>query len=191
MTIARIRSLWTGAQIRGGGVTDIYYFASSGDEGDMAAEVRGLWSDLAATFVTGTTVTIDPDVFNIDEGTGDVVSIVTLGSPPAPVTGSNAGDPLPPATQGLLQWRTSGVVRNRRVRGRTFLPAQGEGGSTLGVPSSGLITTWQDAADIFLSQVQQPVVWSRPVPGGDPGSFHAVESAAAWDQWAVLRSRRD
>lgn len=191
MTLARVRSIWSGSMIRGGGVTDLYFFGSTGDEGTFAADVRGLWADLASAFVTGTTVAIDPDVFNIDEATGDVISIVTLGSPPSPVTGTSAGEPLPPASQGLIQWRTSGVVANRRVRGRTFLPALGEGGSTLGVPSSGTITLVEDACAAFLSLASQPMVWSRPVDGVRPGSMHDVQSATMWTQWAVLRSRRD
>ena len=190
-TVARVRSIWSGPAITGGGVTDHYFFGSAGDEQGMVDAVHDFWDDMKTGILSPNAVNVSPDVFNINDSDGALVSIVSVGTPPATVTGAGTGDPLPPATQGLLQWRTAGIVNNRVVRGRTFIPAQGEGGSASGAPDSGLIALYQTAANNLIALVTpQLQVWHRPL-NGTGGSSHAVTSASVWQKWAVLRSRRD
>jgi len=191
MTLARVRTIWTGPQVVGGGVTDLYFNGSSGDEDDMVDVVAAFWGALDGDIATGNTATFEPEVVNINEGTGAIISIVTLGVVPAPVVGQSVADQLPTATQGLMRWGTSGIVNNRIVRGRTFLPAMVESNNDNGQPTTAFGVTADAAALAYIQNgVVLPMIWARPAPGR-AGSQHNVLSGSLWSQWAVLRSRRD
>lgn len=191
MTIARVRSAWLGPLIRGGGVTDLYFLGSTGDEDSMVAAVVDFWSDLAGTIGINNGVLVDNAVTNIDQATGDVISIVTTSPPPDIVDGTNSAEAISPLNQGLVQWITGAIVSNRRVRGRTFIGAQTEGSNAAGVVAQGARDAWQAAADGLLAATNaQLQVWHRP-KNGSGGSSHDVTAAQTWTEFASLRSRRD
>lgn len=191
MTIARVRTVMTGTSIVGGGVCDLYFNGSTGAEDAMCGAVRDFWDAIKSGIRSGTEILVEPEVFNLDETDGSVVSIATVSPAPTVVTGTGSDDPLPPATQALMRWSTDGVVANRRVRGRTFIPAQGEGGNTGGVPNSAARALYDGAAAALIADPDCIfVIWSRPTPSR-PGSQHIVLAGSTWNQYAVLRSRRD
>lgn len=191
MTIARIRSVWTGPQIVGGGVTDLYFVTDVIQADAVAANVKTFWDSIIGNMADGNQVVVEPEVVFLNEATGAVVNFAQTPTL-APSVGGSSADPLPPATQALIRWQTAGIVNNRRVRGRTFLPAMTESVSTEGVPSGFLPAEVEDAILDLLGQGDgELVIWSRPVEGGRIGSLHVVTGGGLWDQFAVLRSRRD
>lgn len=169
----------------------MYFTEGEGDIDVLPSAVNTFWTELAAAHRTGNSADVSAEVAIIDDLTGVLDSVQVSSTDPAPVNFTNSDDPMAPASQGLIQWRTGGVVGGRVVRGRTFLPAQCEISSTLGIPNEAIVAIWQDAADGLLASVNATLaIWHRPNTAG-PGSSHEVTSATCWRQWAVLRSRRD
>jgi hypothetical protein len=107
----------------------------------------------------------------------------------APVGGNGlaADTLLPIATQALVRWSTSLVVAGRRLRGRTFLPGWTEAHSLNGVLEVAAKNTTQNAANTLIAHsAPSMVVWSPT-----HGTLANIDAASVWEQFAVLRSRRD
>jgi hypothetical protein len=136
---------------------------------------------------------ITPDVAVIDETTG-VIDHWETATTADSGTGTNNGDPLPWATQGLCHWATGEVVAGHQVVGRTFIPGLCEGDSVGGQMSSGLRSAIDTLTEDLIADTGCELrIWSRPQPAADPpraGSSHLVRSSAINSTWAVLRSRR-
>lgn len=191
MTIARVRTFLSGPQIQGGGVQEFYFFGAAGSEPAMVAAVADFWDAAGDDLLIGNQATVSDVVTNIDEATGNLVSLVTVPGGPVTHAFTLAGEATPPFTQALIRWATDGVVNNRLVRGRTFIPAIPEGRSLEGVPDGELRADLDFAAEALIANAEtQLVVWSRPTDVR-AGSQHTVLSANVWDEFAVLRSRRD
>jgi hypothetical protein len=149
-----------------------------------AAAVHAFWNDLRPDIGGGVSIEVVQQVQQFTVAGDTVGSFAT----PAQtiLLGSAAGDPLPRATQGLIRWHTGVYVGGREVRGRTFVPGPTETFST-GAPTATYLTTAQTAVTNLLASVSADLhVWSKahtvtyPATSGDP-----------WNDWAVLRSRRD
>jgi len=99
----------------------------------------------------------------------------------------NTSTLLPPATQGLIHWRTGSFIGGRELRGKTFLPGMTEGENVQGVMDgtvNGLILGYANT----LRAVANPAlgVWSRK-----SAAISTVSAAQVPTKWAVLRSRKD
>lgn len=191
----RVRSVSTG--VAGSPYyTNTYFLGGVGDA--LAARTRMLnfWTALVPVMRTGLSTTVEQEVWEIDPGTGDTTAIVSGGTG-APAVGTSAGAPLPPATQGLIRLNTGLVRRNRRVAGRIFVPGLTVSSQTDGRPSSALLTTLTNAANGLVGGATAApiVVWSRPNdvigPVFLPGAQALVSGIGVWNEFAVLRSRRD
>ena len=78
-------------------------------------------------------------------------------------------------------------VSGRILRGHTYIPGPTEGNNTDGKPSGAYKSAIAAAFTDFLAVPDTfPLVWSRT-----HGTVGPVLSGSCWDQWAVLRSRRD
>jgi len=151
---------------------------------------------LSATLSGGLVAQIDNELLEFDETSGVVTGAGSTSQ--LPVTFSASGDQLPHANQLLIRWGTNGIVHNRRVRGRTFLPGALEShNAATGIPASVLNTPVQSAIDAFLATMAGRLrIWAQPFEGTPenplrPGSAHAVTTGSIAPFWAVLRSRRD
>jgi hypothetical protein len=154
---------------------------------------------LSSITASGMTAQIDSELLEFDETNGTVTGTGTLAQPLQTMTG--LGNQLPHSTQALIQWSTNGIVHNRRVRGRTFIPGVLVAhNSPTGNPLPGVGTPLQSAVDTFLSTMSGRLrVWSREVKAENAtptvparlGSAHAISAGKVAPYWAVLRSRRD
>ena len=197
MSLVRVQTTWTG--VAGSPYyTNLYALGplTTNNGNDLAAAWRVFLVALTARLGTGLVATIDSEILEFDETTGNVTGAGTTIQ--VPVTFTGAGDVLPRATQGLLRWQTAGIVHNRRVRGRTFIPGVLEAdNSATGLPAVSLTGAIQTAADALLTTMSGRMrIWSQPFEGTDtnpprPGSAHAVTGAQTAGFWASLRSRRD
>lgn len=89
----------------------------------------------------------------------------------------------------VVTWRTTTIVRGRRLRGRTFVvPLVGAAFEDNGTLSSTNLATLQSAANDLIADADLRV-WSRPT-ASSPGTSANVTSATVPDIAAVLRSRR-
>lgn len=202
MSLIRVQTVWTG-------VAGAPYYSNLYTLGPLTtsngATLHSAWNTflaaLAPLLVTPMIATIDPELLEFDETNGNVTG---AGSTTASVINFASGDhALPRHTQGLIQWTTAGLVHNRRVKGRTFIPGvtENQNGAD-GRPLPAFDTPVETALATFLSTMSGRLrVWSRPFVQTDPekeeknptrpGSAHAVTTGNVAPYWAVLRSRRD
>lgn len=170
-----------------------YFEGSTSGEAAIAVEaVFDFWTAIKGFITAGLSIQIQPEVDVLDVPTGQVQDTFAASAVPVVSTG-NA--PLPKATQGLLRARTSEFVAGRRVQGRVFIPALANDAQLGGVPSSGFMTALATAGAALVTDTnpgQAWSIWHRPSSvGASDGSLHPVTSTSVWNQFAVLRSRRD
>lgn len=165
--------------------TQLFFNSTTGSAAGAVTSVVVLWEDLAPVIVNDLTMTVDSIVTVVDQNTGNITGTVATAAGDS-VPGTNAGEPLPGATQGLISWRTGEYINGRELRGRLFVPGPGSASNSLGEPSAGYISALETAANSFIGAAGTvPVVYSRA-----NNDARGIVAATVWDEWAVLRSRR-
>lgn len=200
MSLIRVQTVWSG--VAGAPYyTNLYCIGplATNNGNDMAAAWRAFLVGINLSLTSSLVATIDPELLEFNETDGVVTGAGTTTQ--APVTFSGTGDQLPHSNQALVQWTTNGIVHNRRVRGRTFIPGALESGSgPTGTPLASVGTPLQTAIDTYLSTMSgRARIWSRPVTAESatptvparPGSAWPILSGKVAPYWAILRSRRD
>lgn len=180
----RVRTDITGGP--GGAELATHYFDVVGGltAADANAAVGAFWHTVRDLVHNAYTFSTESEVASVDIATGQVTGLT-------PVTaivwaGTVSGQPLPPASQGLIRWRTGTFVGGREIRGRTFLPGPTEEHNLTGVPNSDYITVANNAAAALIAASgTELMTYSRKNSDAAP-----VVSGSCWNQWAVLRSRR-
>lgn len=152
---------------------------------DAATAVRTFWNSIAGEIWAGYALQVEPLVVSIDVATGQPTGGAATTT--AGVVGTDGGDPLPFATQGVLQWQTGVYVGGRELRGHNFIPGPCEGRNTGGVPISLYKSNIGTAAATLIGTANaQLVLYSRTKQ-----TFNQVNSGAVWAKWGYLSSRRD
>jgi hypothetical protein len=203
----RVRTVFTGAA-GAPYYSNLYFLGPAGQQGVVTA-VLNMWTDLVTFIANDLTMTVEGETAEIDPASGDLTGFTALNG--GTVQGSNTGARLSRATQGLVQFRTDGIVNSRRVRGRMFVPGVCVSSNSDGEPTTGYISGVLAAYNnrlqaIAIRDTNPHVIWARPYvppePGdiapNDPtpppprdGSAHIVNAASVWNEWAIQRSRRD
>nr|CRY97453.1 hypothetical protein [uncultured prokaryote] len=163
-----------------------YFDASVGTSQDAAeawfnmCTVAPTARKMGSAWSTGSTVDI------VDPVTGNTIGTEAI--TPAQNTGSSTADILPSMTQTLVRWRTGEYIGGREIRGRTNIPLPNEASNTSqGLPDPTLVgDTNVRAATLIADADSTHVVYSPK-----NGLWFATLVGSTWDQWAVLRSRRD
>jgi hypothetical protein len=181
--LKRINVLYTGfAGLPG---TNTLYAHENGiSAADQVAAVLAFYTGLASAFRSGLHIAVDSVVEIVDSTNGQTTGLDDTGAG-GTVTGSNSGALLPPSTQLLVRWRTGVFFSGRELRGRTFLPYFTENDNSSGAPSSGLVASVQTAAQTMADDANLAVFSPTKFQWAD------VSAAQVWNEWAVLRSRRD
>lgn len=182
----RVRSISTG--VAGSPYYTNLFFGGTADAttAQAAADaVESFWTDLAAWMANDVTTVVESAVAVLDEASGQPINVLTTST--TPVVGTNTGEILPLATQGLIRWNTGQFLNGRQVIGRTFIPVPTETSSLDGQPTAAYLTGIGTAGDSLLGAAGATfVIYSRT----GAADYAAVE-AVPWTKWAVLRSRRD
>lgn len=182
----RVRTVWDG--VAGAPYYSNHYFDDASGPSEASAAINAVdafWSSMAGAIAIPLVWLVEGDVAVMDPSTGDITSMISVSGNPGIATGSS--DSLPPATQGLITWKTDTFIGGRRLTGRTFIPAPVEANSTsLGAPSAGYVAQLITSAAGLISASSNLAVWSRT-----HGVVHDVTSSTAGTKFAVLRSRRD
>lgn len=182
----RTRVALTGP-VSGAAVITQHWLSSDDSAGVTAARAAlSTWlTAVAGQCHTSLGFSLEPEVDVVDPNTGQVTGVLTAAA--LNVSGTNAGDLLPLATQWLCRWRTDDFVGGREVRGRTFIPGPTRNGALNGQPTTAAIAALNAAnATLVGDSAAGFAVWSRKLL-----SAHDVSSGSAWSKFAVLRSRRD
>jgi hypothetical protein len=187
--MARVRTVWTG--VEGSPYYSNLYFLNVEDSSDAQTVidlVAAYMDDLSDTWDNNLSAFTEPDVAIIDSVSGEIQQIFT--GTGATSVGAVAGDILPASSQLLIRMLTDSYVGGRRIRGRMFVPSQAEANSTVGKPTgaltAGVAVFAEDLRAAAAAAIHGWVVWSRK-----NGTAPPVTAVSVWDQWAVLRSRRD
>lgn len=181
----RVRVVWTGPTVAGGGLSTFYMLDLGGGEAAAVDGVGDFLDAIDANLVNTLTWSTEPDVDTIDPVTGALTGSSSV--TPRSGAGGNIDQPLPLATQGLLRMRTGFIVAGRELKGRLFVPGFCENNNSSGGPDSGTRFNIDTASDALIARTDTSwAVWSRT-----HGQASAVTAAPMWNKWAVLRSRRD
>jgi len=186
MAVNRVRVTWTGSPTVGDGLSTFYFLSSVGTPAQQASAVGDFLQASETARVDNCAWATQSDVATLNVGTGAVEAITSV--TPETGAGTQAGDQMPPAVQGLLRMVTSQVVGGRLLRGRLFLPGAPELYNTAGgSPDATYDGIYESAAATLIANANADwMVWSLT-----HGVAASVGSAAVWSKWAVLRSRRD
>lgn len=176
----RVRTVWTDAY--GGPYYSNHYFNSAVGDGGGGL-VEDFWGAMSNHIATSATAHFDGTVEVIDSETGQLVNAIA--TDPWDVQGTASGSLASRATQGLIQWRTAQFVNGRRLRGRTFIPGVLSADGASGIPGGTYITALQ--AGIAVLEGQGFVIYST---AHRTFGIVPVGASSAWEQFAVLRSRR-
>lgn len=181
----RVTTEFSGPLTNGGGVSQMHFDADGGTSAAAAVAVSTFWTAINANMHSSVAWTRLGEIELLDEASLKVVGVESTDAVSS--TGQFNTDPLPPATQGLVRWRTGVYIDGREIRGRTFLPGMLESNNTNGAPVASLVTNFTTAAQNLIgASGSTPVVISRA-----NSAFAAMVTANAWSKWAQLRSRRD
>lgn len=181
----RVRHLISGTYVVGDGITSFYFDSSGGTAQQAATAATAFWTGVRDLVHTSTTFTLQTEIVEIDEDTGQAISVGSASS--ATVTGNASEDPMSGLNQACVNWRTGHFVAGRERRGRTFIPALTEGDWTSGAWVSGRATLVQTAITNIIGAANADfVVWSPT-----HHQMSAVTSGSLKTKMSYLRSRRD
>jgi len=188
--IARVRFVWSGTPLVGGGVSTFY--TSNLAPATFTTAVRTFLAACGGLFPAGTTITPPSGGELIDENTGALSGVWTM-TPGAALSGSGGAGAYAAGVGMRVRWNTAGVTRGRRVRGTTYLlPAMASTYQSDGTIADSNVALVQTAADTLVAADSGSMrIWSRPsTSGGSDGASHAVTSSTVPDAVTWLRSRR-
>lgn len=181
MPAYRIRTVFAGVP---GAPYMSNFFFDTGSVGDATAAANAtytFWNTVDAYMATSCSWSIDNDVplFTNPETIAGWESVVGGSG-----AGAQSDEMMPQSNQILVQWSTGVVFNNRRIRGRTFIPALTQQANFAGAVLPTTATAIETAATALAAEGL--VIASRVA-----NTFNAVTAADVWSQFAVLRSRRD
>lgn len=181
----RVRTQITGGP--GGPYLSQMYFSEGGGATaqQAATAVRNFWDSLKAWITDPMIMTVEPEVVLFDAGTQLPTGVVVTTTSPVSATSSSAESPA--ATQGLISWRTGVYVGSREIRGRTFVPGVPQSSLGDGIPGGAYVAALNTSAAALIADTNSVLAINSP----SKHNAANVVSGTAWNQFAVLRSRRD
>jgi hypothetical protein len=191
--LLRYRVAWSGGGTTGPGVSTLFFSTTATG---AAASVKTMFTAVAGNFPTAVVWTFPTGGDVIDVDTGTLTGSWDDGGSASSVTGSAAGAVWAQGVGVRINWATTGLVRGRRVAGKTFFTSIATGAfQNDGSPLETVRTAFAAAGNAL--RVAQPLqVWSRPVKDPDTGAIihvgqtHTVTAASCPDTVTWLRSRR-
>lgn len=162
------------------------YYSLAGTEAaasTWAGDVSGYISGLASNLSNVTTCQFDGILEEFDPGTGQTTSTLDVGA--FSVQGVNNANQSPQGTCALIRWRTGLFLNGREVRGRSYISGLADIGDGVGRITDTNLADMQTAAQI-LADSSTAAVYS---PTNGIGAF--ISSANVWNQFGLMRSRRD
>lgn len=172
----------------GGGRLSVMYFEETASPESQQAALQTFWFDVYQFCHSGASFKVAEEGREISPTTGELLAF-WAGDTTVSTPGDSGTTPVPDASQGLIQWRTSTIAGGRLVQGRTFVPSLGGNnmlnGNVIAAARSGIAT----AAGGLIAGGAGLGIWKRPSDTA-VGSLEPVTSATCWEEFAVLRRRR-
>jgi len=201
-TLLRVKARWSG--FPGAPGYSIFHFGvgAVGDGGGSLADdaaaasagtaVTNFFSAIKAVLPGSVTVQTESDVELVESTTGELVGFASAGAQAVQVGTGPGGFSAP--SGAVVTWRTAGVRKGRRMRGRTFLvPLTSSAYDATGTLVDATRTTLNTAATALMNAntTWQLGVFGRPSgPAATDGQYAKAISATVPDMAALLSSRR-
>lgn len=180
----RVQVLWT-TGIGGSGLSVFYTL----DPVDATAELGTFFNAIKGFFPNAVSWNVPSSGDMIDAATGTLVGGWSGGTA-ASIAATGGATPYVAGTGALVRWNTGGIVRGRRVKGRTFLAPLLTGlFDATGTLNDANVATMQTAVN-NLAAAGKLRIWSRPPDGSTPGGTFPVLSGTVADRVTSLRTRR-
>ena len=185
----------------GGPGVNVMHF-SQGSNPDLGAagvqeaydEIHAMYSANVQRWLPGITIAVDRAPSIIDEGTGDVINVINVGTPSTDLLTAAGGQNAARMTMFCVRYSTDLWIRGRRLQGRGFFGpvSQTEFGPD-GNVNSAARAAWDDSFTAMTSGVGvRLAVYQRPsLANGGVGKYGDVVSADCLQKPGILRSRRD
>lgn len=184
--LQRVRVVWTGDAVTGGGVSTFYFDAAATG---FVANLRTFFDGMKSVIAGGVTWTFPGQGDVIDSATGEITGTWTEATP-ADVNSSGIGV----HAQGVgarVTWGTAAIRNGRRVRGSTFLvPLTAGCYADDGTIETGILTLMRGVVSSAITDFDGAArIYSRP-DGTQAGAGAAILSGTVPDRVSWLRSRR-
>lgn len=142
---------------------------------------------------TAVTINMEQEVEIIEDTNGELVDSIGTTSP---VTLNGTSSSTWSAASGaVISWKTNGIRKGRRIRGRSFLvPLSGSAYDGTGRLSGSAVTQIQSMATLLADSTTTPDlgVYARPTAkGATDGQWSVVSTGNVTNLGAILTSRRD
>ena len=159
--------------------------ATAADAAAAHSAVTTFWSAVDGWVTNQVTWVCEGIVAEIDLATGQQVDAHVV--PQTTGAGAQSGEPMPWASQALIRLHTLIYQNGRSVRGRIYVP-----GLVITALASGLLdATVASALDVAAEALVDDAGTQLAVYSRTTASAVEVDAASVWNQWAVMRSRRD
>lgn len=178
----RVRTNFTG--VPGSPYVSNMYLGDSFLVQEAIDRVSEFWVILEPYMVNECQWAVEDTVVTIDAATGEIVS--SASGTGGVGQGDATGEMLPPSNQILIQWYTGQYINGRELRGRTYVPAISSSNNAEGFLAPATRTAIIGDLETWYAAEGPPLIWSRAAL-----ETRAVASLDVWNQFAVLRSRRD
>lgn len=199
-SVYRVRSLWSGFQ-GSPGYTNLHFLDLTTDAARNAAgaATKAFFTAIANNLITTWSVSVQSEVTEWDQATGQLLGAVNMTTPPTPQAGTAAAGPFAGGSGACVTWKTGSIYNGRRVIGRTFLVPLFNCFDSDGTLNSTAITAITTAATGLIgASGAELAVWAKTfVQQGDPpkpvqigGQAFPVTSHVVKDMASQLRSRR-
>lgn len=173
----------------GAGLCTLYFLENAAPLSSVVTAMNDLATSMVANMPAGAAIQVPSSGDAIDEATGTLTGTWSASGGALKVSPQSAAQPFAAGTGYLIQWKAAGIVRGRRVQGRTFVcPVVTNTYDAQGSIQSTLLTAQQTAATAFAASGFFGI-WHRPSPAG-AGSVSQIQSAVVPDRVTSLRSRR-
>ena len=177
---------WTGAPVVGPSVSVLH--CAAGDEAGAVTAFRAFFNSVASILATGVQITFPTAGQTIDEASGVVNGVWTVGAVSA-VNGSGGAA----FTNGVgmrVKWLTIGITSGRKVTGSTFLvPISNPNFEGAGNITAAALSVVSAAATTLVAVPNALRIYSRK-NSDHVGISFPVLGAVTPDQVSWLRSRR-
>lgn len=161
---------------------------SAQDSADQFADdIHDFWLQVNGYIPDSVTLTIVPTWQSLSDSSGQLTGEGQLASPPAAVTGNNAGSYA--GNVGVaINWVSETVLNGRFLKGRTYLIPMTGVFDQDGTLSAAAISAIGTSALALAEGSTNMLVWHRPV-NGSGGSSAQIATVTIKDRAAILRSR--
>lgn len=185
-TLAKVRALWSGPTVVGGGVSTFY---TVGTGAALAGDLTTFFGAIKSSFPSGTTWNIDTSGVTIDDNTGDVNG--SWGGGTGGAITSVTGSEYAAGVGCRVVWKTGGITGGRIVKGSTYLvPLTANQYDPQGTILTAAVNAFAVAANnLVTAQAGNLVILTKLTPEHS-GTSHEVLFADVPDKVSWLRTRR-